>query len=296
MNNIDQDTQLNRVQHSYNNNVELKVAIQGIKGSYHHSVAQAFYGDSVNVDECLSFRDVVYSLENGRSTDAIMAIENSIAGSIIPNYAYIDEHNFYINGEFYLPIHHCIMSLPGETISSIKEVWSHPMALLQCKEYLRGYPHIKLVEDSDTADVAKRIQEHKIKGVAAIAGETAAHIYGLQILEKEIQTIKSNSTRFFIISKGKKNTEPEHKINKASLKFLTDHKRGSLATVLNVMSDCKLNLTKIQSLPVIDKPWKYSFFVDVTFEDYQDFKKAEAILQIMALELKILGEYTNQNP
>lgn len=295
MNNIDQDTQLNRVQHSYNN-VELKVAIQGIKGSYHHSVAQAFYGDSVNVDECLSFRDLVHSLENGRSTDAIMAIENSIAGSIIPNYAYIDEHDFYINGEFYLPIHHCIMSLPGETISSIKEVWSHPMALLQCKEYLRGYPHIKLVEDSDTADVAKRIQEHKIKGVAAIAGETAAHIYGLQILEKEIQTIKSNSTRFFIISKGKKNTGPEHKINKASLKFLTDHKRGSLATVLNVMSDCKLNLTKIQSLPVIDKPWKYSFFVDVTFEDYQDFKKAEAILQIMALELKILGEYTNQNP
>ena len=294
MNNIDQDTQLNTVQHSYND-IELKVAIQGIKGSYHHSVAQAFYGDSVIVDECLSFRDVVHSLEEGRSTDAVMAIENSIAGSIIPNYAYIDEHDFYINGEFYLPIHHCIMALPGETISSIREVWSHPMALLQCKEYLRGYTHIKLVEDSDTADVAKRIQEHKIKGVAAIAGETAAHIYGLHILEKEIQTIKSNSTRFFIISKGKRDTNLVDKINKASLKFLTDHKRGSLATVLNVMSDCKLNLTKIQSLPVIDKPWKYSFFVDVTFEDYQDFKKAESILQIMALELKILGEYTNQN-
>lgn len=294
MNNIDRDTELNRMKHS-NTPMNTRVAIQGIKGSYHHSVAQVFYGIEVDVDECLSFRDVVLSLENERSTDAIMAIENSIAGSIIPNYAYIDEYDFYINGEFYLPIHHCIMAFPGETMDSIKEVWSHPMALLQCKNYLRNYPQLKLVEDSDTADVAKRIQENKIRGVAAIAGEAAASIYKLNIIKKEIQTIESNSTRFFIINKGKKTVKQEL-INKASLKFLTDHKRGSLATVLNVMSDCGLNLTKIQSLPVIDKPWKYSFFVDVTFENYEDFKKAEAILKIMALEIKILGEYINQKP
>ncbi|WP_130287490.1 prephenate dehydratase [Aquimarina brevivitae] len=271
------------------------VAIQGIKGSYHHCVAQSFFGKDVKVDECLSFRDLVLSLETGKSTDGVMAIENSIAGSIIPNYAYIDEHNLVINGEFFLPIHHCLMVSPGETLETIQEVWSHPMALLQCKEFLRKYPHIKLVETSDTAAVAKQIQQQKLKGIAAIAGKPAAAIYGLDIIASDIQTITSNTTRFFMLSKHKLNHHTDT-INKASLKFLTDHKRGSLATVLNVMSDCKLNLTKIQSLPVIDKPWKYAFFVDVTFDSYQDFGKALSILEIMALELKVLGEYKNMNP
>ncbi|WP_109851599.1 prephenate dehydratase [Aquimarina sp. AU58] len=272
-----------------------KVAIQGIKGSYHHGVAQAYFGEDIDVNECMSFQELVHSLEHNKSTDAVMAIENSIAGSIIPNYAYIDEHDLTIRGEYFLPIHHCLMALDGQEISDVKEVYSHPMALLQCKEFFRGQPHIKLIEDADTADVAKRIHEQQLEGVAAVAGETAANIYQLNILAKEIQTIKSNSTRFFILNTvGGSNSEKKD-INKASLKFLTDHKKGSLATVLNVMSDCGLNLTKIQSLPIISMPWKYSFFVDVTFTDYNDYAKAMSILKIMALELKVLGEYKNQN-
>ncbi|WP_271767551.1 prephenate dehydratase [Aquimarina algiphila] len=272
-----------------------KVAIQGIKGSYHHGVAQAYFGEDVVVDECMSFQELIHSLEQNKSTDAVMAIENSIAGSIIPNYAYIDEHNITISGEYFQPIHHCLMALKGQKISDIKEVYSHPMALLQCKEFFRGLPHIKLVEDADTADVAKRIHDQQLEGIAAVAGETAANIYQLNILAKEIQTIKSNSTRFFILNTRKDSKVAKEEINKASLKFLTDHKRGSLATVLNVMSDCGLNLTKIQSLPIISMPWKYSFFVDVTFTSYKDYEKAMSILEIMALELKVLGEYKNQN-
>lgn len=272
-----------------------KVAIQGIRGSYHHGVAQAYFGQNVDVDECMSFQELVNSLENNKSTDAVMAIENSIAGSIIPNYAYIDEHNLNIGGEYYQPIHHCLMALGGQEISDIKEVCSHPMALLQCKEFFRENRHIKLVEDVDTAAVAKRIQDQQLRGVAAIAGETAATIYNLNILAKKVETIKTNSTRFFILNKREESDLIQREINKASLKFLTDHKRGSLSAVLNVMSDCNLNLTKIQSLPVIDKPWKYSFFVDVTFDSYPDYQKAISILKIMALEIKVLGEYKNQN-
>lgn len=272
-----------------------KVAIQGVKGSYHHGVAQAYFGEEIDVNECMSFQELVHSLEHNKSTDAVMAIENSIAGSIIPNYAYIDEHDLTIRGEYFLPIHHCLMALGDQEISDIKEVYSHPMALLQCKEFFRDNPHIKLVEDADTADVARRIQEQQLKGVAAVAGETAANIYQLNILAREIQTIKSNSTRFFILNRTENFDVKKEEINKASLKFLTDHKKGSLATVLNVMSDCELNLTKIQSLPIINMPWKYSFFVDVTFKDYKNYEKAMSILKIMALELKVLGEYKNQN-
>ncbi len=272
-----------------------KVAIQGIKGSYHHAVAQACFGKDIVVDECMSFRELVDSLEDKRSTDAVMAIENSIAGSIIPNYAYIDEHNLTISGEYFMAIHHCLMALTGQDIADIKEVYSHPMALLQCKEFFREYPHIKLVEDVDTAEVAKRIEQQQLIGIAAVAGKTAASIYNLKILAGEIQTIKSNSTRFFILNTREESGVEKEDINKASLKFITDHKRGSLATVLNVMSDCNLNLTKIQSLPVIDMPWKYSFFVDVTFKQYEDYQKAISVLKIMALEIKVLGEYKNQN-
>ncbi len=270
------------------------VAIQGIKGSYHHGVAQSYFGEGVNVLECMSFGELVHSLEKKESTDAVMAIENSIAGSIIPNYAYIDEHNLTIKGEYYLPIHHCLMALPNQQIMDIKEVYSHPMALLQCKDFFRKYPHIKLVEDADTAAVAKRIADHNLHGVAAIAGKTAADIYNLQILAEEIQTIKTNSTRFFILSTKEHNGLTTEEVNKASLKFTLDHKRGSLATILNVLSDCNLNLTKIQSLPVIDVPWKYAFFVDVTFNKYEYYAKAKSLLDIMATEFKVLGEYKNK--
>lgn len=269
------------------------IAIQGIKGSFHHQVAQEYFDANIEVDECLSFEELVDSLLKNKSSQAVMAIENSIAGAIIPNYALIDKNNLEIIGEFYLDIHQNLMAIKGQKIDDILEVHSHPMALLQCMEFLKKYPNIKLVEDKDTAETARRIHQKQIKGIAAIASKTASKMYDLEILAPEIQTINNNMTRFVIISNNKIETDKSN-INKASLKFELDHKRGSLAAILNVMSDCKLNLTKIQSLPKIETPWKYSFFVDVTFDDYNDFSKAKSIIEIMAEYFKVLGEYKNK--
>ncbi|AXP81225.1 P-protein [Mariniflexile rhizosphaerae] len=268
------------------------VAIQGVKGSFHHIVSQQFFDKPVDAIECLTFDQVVDSLITKESDAAIMALENSIAGSIIPNYALINKFGLHIVGEHYLDIQHNLMALPNQNIKEIKEVYSHPMALLQCMEFFKLHPHIKLVEDKDTAEVAQRIQEKQLKGVGAIASAVAAEIFELDILAHSIQTIRHNETRFVIVKRT--NSEvPENQINKASVKFEADHKRGSLAAILNVMSDCKLNLTKIQSLPIVETPWKYAFFVDVTFETYSEFKKAKSIIEIMAQGFKVLGEYKN---
>ena len=268
------------------------VGIQGVKGSFHHIVSQQYFENNVDAVECLTFDGVVDSLISGDSDAAIMALENSIVGSIIPNYSLIDSHGLHIVGEHYLDIQHNLMALPNQTIQDIKEVYSHPMALLQCKEFFKKHPHIKLVEDKDTAEVAQRIQNKQLVGVGAIASAMAADIFNLEILAKSIQTIKHNETRFVIVKRT--NSEvPENVINKASIKFETNHKRGSLATILNVMSDCKLNLTKIQSLPIVETPWKYAFFVDITFENYSDFKKAKSIIEIMGEDFKVLGEFKN---
>jgi prephenate dehydratase len=268
------------------------VAIQGVKGSFHHIVSQNYFSEDTYILECLSFDRAVESLINKETDAVVMAIENSIAGSIIPNYALIDNENLHIVGEQYLDIQHNLMALPNQSLNDIKEVYSHPMALLQCKEFFKNQPHIKLVEDKDTAEVAERIQKHQIRGIAAIASTLAAELFELEILAPSIQTIKHNETRFVIV-KRENHEIPESEINKASIKFDVDHKRGSLAALLNVMSDCKLNLTKIQSLPKIETPWKYAFFVDVTFESYDDFKKAKSIINIMAHNFKVLGEYKN---
>lgn len=269
-----------------------KVAIQGIKGSNHYIVAKEYFGSNTVIQECLSFDKLVDCVINQDCDFGIMALENTIAGSIIPNYALIDYNELEITGEFYLNIHHHLMALPNQKIEDLEEVCSHPMALLQCKEFFKKYPNVKLVEDVDTAEIAKRIAENKLEKLAAIAPKIAADIFNLEVLADDIQTMTDNATRFVIIQK-KKNTINKETIDKASLKFELDHKRGSLATVLNVMSDCKLNLTKIQSLPKIETPWKYAFFVDVTFDAYEDFDKAKAIIKIMAEEFKILGEYKN---
>lgn len=272
-----------------------KIAIQGIKGSFHHQVVNEYFPKDVEIDECLSFEELIDSLVTGKSDQAVMAIENSIAGPIIPNYALIDKNNLHIIGEHYLDIHQNLMALKGQKMEDIQEVHSHPMALLQCMEFLKTHPNIKLVEDKDTAETARRIHEKQLKGIAAIASKVAAELYDLEILAPEIQTINNNMTRFVIINK-EDNFVSENEINRASIKFELDHKRGSLAAVLNVMSDCKLNLTKIQSLPKIETPWKYSFFVDVTFEKYEDYAKAKSLLEIMAEYFKVLGEYKNTRP
>ena len=268
------------------------IAIQGAEGSNHHKVARDFYGASIQLKECMSFDELVDSLLDDSAGLGVMALENTIAGSIIPNYALIDKYNLNIIGEEYLNIHHHLMGLKGQKIKDITEVWSHPMALLQCKEFFKKHPHIKLVEDVDTAEVAKRISKNNLIGIAAIAPKIAAEIFNLVVIEDEIQTIKDNSTRFVIVQTSAPNNGIDQ-INKASLKFQLNHKRGSLAAILNVLSDCKMNLTKIQSIPVIESPWKYSFFVDVTFDAYESYKKAAAIIEIMAEQFKILGTYKN---
>ena len=270
-----------------------KIAIQGIKGSFHHQVALEYFQENVIVDECLSFDVLVDSLLNNNSQQAVMAIENSIAGSIIPNYALIDKNNLQIIGEYYLDIVQNLMVLKGQKLEDIQEVHSHPMALLQCMDFLKSQPQIKLVEDKDTAETARRIHLNQLKNIAAIGSKVAAEMYNLEIIAPEIQTVNNNMTRFFIISKNQNNI-PKDEINKASIKFELDDTPGSLATVLNVMTNCKLNLTKIQSMPIIETPFQYSFFVDVVFEKYKQYEKAKKILEIMTNHFKVLGEYKNR--
>ena len=271
---------------------KLNIGIQGIKGSYHHIASESYFNENFNLRECLTFDHLVNEIEKSEIDMGVMAIENSIAGSIIPNYALIDQNNLLIVGEVYFKINHNLMALNGQNINQINEVFSHPMALLQCKSFFSEYPHIRLVESDDTAYEAMRISKNNIKGVAAIASVEAAKYYNLNVLFKSIQTIKNNITRFVIIQK-RTNQPIIDNINKASLKFILDDKRGSLAAVLNAMSDCKLNLTKIQSLPVIEKPGKYAFFVDLIFDDINNYLKAKKIISIMASHFKVLGVYSN---
>ena len=268
-----------------------KIGIQGIRGSFHHIAVENYFDKEIKLCEYLSFEDMIFSLSKNEIQYALMAIENSTAGSIIPNYALIDEYNINIVGEHYLEISHNLMALKGQSLDDIKEIHSHPMALLQCRDFLKENPSIKLVEEKDTANVAKKISNTKTIGIGAIASKLAAKIYDLNLVKEDIQSIKKNQTRFVVLKKD--NNLDKLQINKASLKFELDHKRGSLATILNVLSDCKLNLTKIQSMPKIETPWRYSFFVDVTFENLDNYLKAKSIIQIMAKEFKVLGEYKN---
>ena len=267
------------------------IGIQGIQGSFHHIVANNYFEEDISITEYLSFEELISNLYHGKIDFAIMAIENSTAGSIIPNYALIDEYGVNIVGEYYLQITHNLIALKGQSIEDIKEVQSHPMALLQCRDFFKDNADIVLIEDKDTAHVAKKISENKIKGLGAIASDLASKIYGLDIINDNIQTIKKNQTRFVILQK--KDSTKNLIFNKASVKFELDHKRGSLAAILNVLSDCKLNLTKIQSMPKIQTPWRYSFFVDVTFDELEDYFKAKSIIEIMAKDFKVLGEYKN---
>ena len=269
-----------------------KIAIQGIKGSFHHQVAEAFFDGKNPLDECMSFENLVQSLKENRSQKAVMALENSIAGSIIPNYALIDKNDLHIIGEYYLDIHMNLMVLKGQKIEDIQEVHSHPIALLQCAVFFKQYPHIKLVESGDTAETARRIQEQQLTGIGAVASPIAAAMYNLEILASGIHTIKSNKTRFVILKTHNK-VLPKEVINKASIKFELDDTPGNLATILNVMNNCKLNLSKIQSMPIIEMPSQYSFFVDVVFEKYKHYEKAKKILELMTTHFKVLGEYKN---
>lgn len=271
----------------------MNIAIQGIKGSYHYQVAQYIFGKEVGIIECMSFTDLVKNIVDDKADQGVLALENSIAGAILPNYDLMDRNNLKITGEYYLPISHQLMALKGQSIQDIQEVRSHPMALLQCKVFFENHPHIQLREDLDTASVAKWISEEQIRGIAAIAGASAAEYYGLEILNDHIQTVKNNVTRFCIVEKENGSPGPEN-FNKASLKIILNNEKGSLAKVLQVMSENGLDLTKIQSLPLIDKPWQYAFFIDLIIDKMEDYTQTLKILIERGISVKIIGEYINR--
>ncbi|WP_010136837.1 prephenate dehydratase [Ochrovirga pacifica] len=270
----------------------MKIAIQGIKGSYHHQVAESYFHSEIDLIECMTFTEMPELVVQNKADYAVMAIENSIAGAILPNYALIDESELKIVGEYYLGINHNLMAWPGQDISQIKKVYSHPMALLQCRSFFKDYPHIKLIEDADTAEVAKRIHEQGLKKTGAIASAKAAEIYELEVLATEIQTIKKNFTRFVIVQK--KEGHSNLTATKASLKFVLKHQSGSLGEVLVLLAKHQVNLSKIQSLPIIDRPWEYAFFADLVFDDYQEYKNALQDINSKVSSLKILGEYKDK--
>ena len=272
----------------------MKISIQGITGSYHHEVAKNYFGNDCLTLDCMTFDDVVLTVKNGLSDFGIMAIENSIAGSLIPNYSLIDKNNLNIIGEYYININHQLMALPGIKIENIKTISSHPMALLQCKDFLKSCNKL-ILEDRDTADVARRISENNLFDTAAIASENAAEIYGLNILKKNIQTIKNNETRFVIVS-SKKALNPKPSKNKASLKLILNHRNGSLAKVLNIIAEHSINLTKIQSIPVIQTPWKYAFFIDLTFNNVKDYIDAIENIRLCSELFKEFGVYKSEKP
>jgi len=268
-----------------------KVAIQGIKGSYHHQATKMFFGEEIELIECNNFKEIPNFLEIGIADFGVMAIENSIAGSLLQNYKLLGKKGQCIIGEIYIPIEHSLLVNKGIRIEDLKEVHSHPMAILQCEQYFEQYPNIKLVESTDTANSAKMIAENGSSNIGAIAGEIAGEIYNLTPLDKNIQTIKNNYTRFFILGKDQKNYDNDKEINKASLKMSVGHETGSLSKVLSIFSIHGINLTKIQSVPIMDKPWQYSFYVDLVFPTHATFKSVIEILKHQTEDMEILGIY-----
>jgi prephenate dehydratase len=272
--------------------MSLKIAIQGVPGSFHHQVALLNFGPEAEILAFNTFEPVAKSVASGEADFGVMAIENSIAGAILPNYELIDRYELSIRDEYYLPIAHQFMALPAQKIEDIREVRSHPMALLQCKTFLAQNSHIQQFDDLDTASVAKRIAEEKLRGIAAIASEIAAKIYGLEILARDIQTIKDNFTRFIILQKESANSEAIP--NKASFKVTIKNQQGGLAKLLTMIAEKGLDLSKIQSIPVIEKPWEYAFFIDAEFDDYLNYKEAMELIKVDFGGVKIFGEYSSR--
>lgn len=270
-----------------------KVAIQGIPGSFHHQVALLELGKNCEIIPFSTFEPVAKAIADQKADVAVMAIENSIAGAILPNYELIDRYDLHIWDEYYLPISHQLMALPGQKIQDLTEVRSHPMALLQCKQFLGQFPHLSQKDDIDTATVAKRIQDEQLRGTAAIASKIAAEIYGLEIFAKDIQSVKNNFTRFILLGKNPKNTPDA---NKASLKITIKNESGGLASLLTMLAGYGLNLSKIQSIPVMEKPWEYAFFIDAVYENKERYLSAMSEVKSSFGELKIFGEYKSRKP
>jgi prephenate dehydratase len=272
----------------------MKVAIQGIEGSFHaEAVTKFFPQGEVELVKCDAFDKVTQQVGEGKADFGVLAIENSIAGSILPNYNLVDGGAFEIYDEVYLNIQMYLMALESESIIDIFEVHSHPVALLQCRDYLKRFPpQFKIIEGRDTAFEAKRIRENNLKGVAAIAGKHVAEMYGLKILDSNIQDIKENQTRFVLFGKTGSNLNRKTS-DKATIRFVLGSEVGSLCDALQVLKDHDINLTKIQSLPILGRPWKYAFFVDVLFGSPEQFDRAIEGLGPKVKELKVVGTYTS---
>ncbi|UCG29056.1 MAG: prephenate dehydratase [Bacteroidales bacterium] len=268
-----------------------KIAIQGGYGAFHEIAAVHYFeSEEIEIVPRNTFKDLFKSLKMRQAEYGIMAIENSLAGSILPNYTLIRESGQRIIGEIYLRIRQNLVALPGETLETISEVFSHPMAILQCQEFFDQHPRIRLVESPDTALSAKDIQEKKLKGTGAIASQLAAEKYGLSILCCGIETNKVNYTRFLIVTDNG-NTPPESRVNKSSIFFTISHKIGSLSKILSILSFYNMNLTKIQSLPIPGREWEYLFYVDMELDDFAIYTKAIDAIKPLTSDLGILGEY-----
>ena len=267
---------------------KLRVAIQGIATSFHEVAALTHFDRPIDTIECLSFHAVCETLKTDRADFAVMAIENSIAGSILPNYFLLQEYHFSIVGELYLPIHLHLLALPGVKMKDIRSIESHPMAIRQCSEFLHRLEGVEIRESDDTALSAKKIRDKKLSDTAAIANEQAAKKFGLKIVEKGIETHKKNFTRFLVLTKTNTNGIDS---NKASLSFEVANEAGSLANVLLSFKENNINLTKIQSIPIIGKPREYSIHVDVEWKKRKSYDEALRQVLRQTRNLNVLGEY-----
>lgn len=271
-----------------------RVTIQGIAGCYHDAAAHEFFGDEeIETIPCDTFPSMFDTLRGDPSLFATLAIENTIAGSLLQNHELLRKSNMTIIGEQKMHISHVLAALPGQSIESLTEVNSHPMALMQCENFLLHHPNMKMVEKNDTAGSACEIAKKQLMGHAAICGKYAAQLYGLEVLAEDIQTIKRNFTRFLILADpmAEQTLNPLHKKNKASLVFALPHEQGSLAQVLAIFSFYGMNLTKIQSLPILGREWEYRFYINLTFEDYTRYRQSVDAVRPLISDFKILGEY-----
>lgn len=272
-----------------------KVTIQGVAGCYHDAAAHLFFEEEeIKTLPCETFPIMFDTLSTDASLLGIVAIENTIAGSLLQNHELLRQSNLRIIGELKMRISHVLAALPGQSIEALSEVNSHPMAIMQCEQFLRRHPNLKIVEHHDTAGSAKDILEKNLEGHAAICGEYAANLYGLNILEKGIETNKRNFTRFLIIADPLLAAEigpAEREINKASIVFSLPHTNGALSKVLTILSFYDINLSKIQSTPIVGREWEYRFYVDVTFDSFVRYHQAIEAVRPLIKDLKILGEY-----
>ena len=267
-----------------------RVSIQGYEGSFHQVAAQQFFGKETEVIPCATFKEVVKIAANKKeSNGGVMAIENSIAGSILPNYNLLQKSNLKIIGEIYLQIKQNLLVNPGVKLEDIREVHSHPMAILQCLEYLEKY-NWKLIETEDTALSAKQVHKNRSKHIAAIASKLAAELFSLNVIAPNIHTMKNNYTRFLILQRDDM-AQPVKEANKASVNFHTDHSRGSLAKVLTTIANGGINLSKLQSFPIPGSDFKYSFHADMEFDTLDQFNEVINQVKPLTAELKVYGTY-----